>query len=158
MLTVHAPPFGRVVFAEPSRPCNPARSLLFRVQDREGSKTLLPSAAAPRTIRPGPFRAGQLASNRDTQPFHSHWSDIATSCLLPHIMWLASSRLGVRTAAPAFRPEIQTPACYALRLLAPALPRLAFLAKQHQDWWLECTPFFDVRRQRTTSATDGREH
>ncbi len=52
--------------------------------------------------------------------------------------------------APASQvlPEIQTPACYAIRLLELALPRLAFLAEQEPAWWLELVQFFDVRRER----------
>jgi uncharacterized damage-inducible protein DinB len=37
---------------------------------------------------------------------------------------------------------------YWQRLLALALPRLAFLGSRKQDWWLEEVPFFDVRRER----------
>jgi uncharacterized damage-inducible protein DinB len=34
------------------------------------------------------------------------------------------------------------------RLVALAVPRLAFLAAQHADWWLQQTAFFDVERTR----------
>jgi len=34
------------------------------------------------------------------------------------------------------------------RLVALAVPRLAFLASQNAEWWLESTRFFDVQRTR----------
>jgi len=34
------------------------------------------------------------------------------------------------------------------RLVALALPRLAFLAAQPSPWWMEHVPFFDVERTR----------
>ena len=34
------------------------------------------------------------------------------------------------------------------RLVALAVPRLAFLAAQRAEWWLESGPFFDVQRTR----------
>jgi uncharacterized damage-inducible protein DinB len=35
------------------------------------------------------------------------------------------------------------------RLVALAMPRLAFLASKHAEWWLEPTRFFDVQRTRS---------
>jgi uncharacterized damage-inducible protein DinB len=37
---------------------------------------------------------------------------------------------------------------YGARLVELARPRLAFLARQQESWWLERVPFFDVERQR----------
>lgn len=34
------------------------------------------------------------------------------------------------------------------RLVALAVPRLAFLASQHAEWWMQPTSFFDVQRTR----------
>lgn len=45
-------------------------------------------------------------------------------------------------------PEAETPERYATRLLQLAAPRLTFLARQDESWWLEEVPFFDVRRER----------
>ena len=45
-------------------------------------------------------------------------------------------------------PQQPTPEAYAERLAALAAPRLGFLAAQHEKWWLEVVPFFDVRRER----------
>jgi uncharacterized damage-inducible protein DinB len=45
-------------------------------------------------------------------------------------------------------PAAASVASYWQRLRDLALPRLAFLANQEQDWWLEEVAFFDVRRER----------
>ena len=45
-------------------------------------------------------------------------------------------------------PDPASVAAYWHRLRDLALPRLAFLANQKQDWWLEEAPFFDVSRER----------
>ena len=45
-------------------------------------------------------------------------------------------------------PKGDTPQDYANRMYELAAPRLAFLARQNEAWWLEEVPFFDVRRQR----------
>ena len=45
-------------------------------------------------------------------------------------------------------PTTVSVAAYWQRLRDLALPRLAYLANQNQDWWLEEVPFFDVRRER----------
>src|SRR5581483_8412823 len=45
-------------------------------------------------------------------------------------------------------PEEQTVEDFKRRQRQLAMRRLAFLAAQTQDWWLEMVPFFDVRRQR----------
>ena len=45
-------------------------------------------------------------------------------------------------------PAIASVEGYWKRLRDLALPRLAFLADQKGDWWLEEAPFFDVRRER----------
>ncbi len=45
-------------------------------------------------------------------------------------------------------PDPASVTAYWHRLRDLALPRLAFLANQKQDWWLEEVSFFDVRRER----------
>ena len=45
-------------------------------------------------------------------------------------------------------PAAASITAYWQRLRDLALPRLAFLAAQSQDWWLEEVPFFDVHRER----------
>ncbi|HJT86712.1 MAG TPA: hypothetical protein VJ732_02625, partial [Bryobacteraceae bacterium] len=45
-------------------------------------------------------------------------------------------------------PGEASPAGFAARLGELARPRLAFLARQDEDWWLAPRPFFDVERQR----------
>jgi hypothetical protein len=45
-------------------------------------------------------------------------------------------------------PKGETPEDYCKRMCELAVPRLAFLARQDQAWWLEPAPFFDVVRQR----------
>ena len=45
-------------------------------------------------------------------------------------------------------PAISSVAAYRQRLHELALPRLAFLANQDQEWWLGEVPFFDSRRER----------
>ena len=45
-------------------------------------------------------------------------------------------------------PSTLAPEDYARRLVELALPRLAYLAPQQENWWLEEVPFFDVQRQR----------
>ncbi len=39
-------------------------------------------------------------------------------------------------------PEVETPERYANRLLQFAAPRLTFLARQDESWWLERVQFF----------------
>jgi hypothetical protein len=39
-------------------------------------------------------------------------------------------------------------AAFAARLVEMARPRLDFLARQDDSWWLATRPFFDVNRQR----------
>jgi uncharacterized damage-inducible protein DinB len=46
------------------------------------------------------------------------------------------------------RPPVVSVASYSERLVTLARPRLAFLAQQREDWWLEQRPFFDVTRER----------
>jgi hypothetical protein len=41
-----------------------------------------------------------------------------------------------------------TPEAFAARLVELARPRLAYLANQNDDWWMDRRPFFDVERQR----------
>lgn len=43
------------------------------------------------------------------------------------------------------RPGVES---YTRRLVELALPRLDFLARQHEPWWLAPAPFFDVMRER----------
>ena len=45
-------------------------------------------------------------------------------------------------------PAEQSSDAFAARLEELARPRLTFLARQADDWWLEPHPFFDVIRQR----------
>jgi uncharacterized damage-inducible protein DinB len=45
-------------------------------------------------------------------------------------------------------PSSNDPADYRSRVLEFARRRLAFLAKQQEEWWLEVVPFFDVQRER----------
>ena len=45
-------------------------------------------------------------------------------------------------------PPILSIAACSERLRELALLRLAFLARQEQNWWVEEVPFFDVRRKR----------
>jgi uncharacterized damage-inducible protein DinB len=45
-------------------------------------------------------------------------------------------------------PEEQTIDAYSERMRQLALPRLSFLARKDEDWWLALVPFFDVERQR----------
>jgi uncharacterized damage-inducible protein DinB len=45
-------------------------------------------------------------------------------------------------------PKGATPEDYTNRMRELALPRLAFLARQDEAWWMEQAPFFDVVRQR----------
>ena len=57
--------------------------------------------------------------------------------------------LGAPEPAPnAILPEPFTARAAADRLVALALPRLPFLARQESAWWLELRPFFDVQRSR----------
>lgn len=51
-------------------------------------------------------------------------------------------------AAAQVLPEGRTPEDYWNRLRELASPRLAFLAEQTSEWWLEIVPFFDVERER----------
>lgn len=50
--------------------------------------------------------------------------------------------------AEAVIPEQITVDAFCTRMRQLALRRLAALAAQSQEWWLEEVPFFDVRRQR----------
>jgi uncharacterized damage-inducible protein DinB len=45
-------------------------------------------------------------------------------------------------------PKSHTPDDYAARMLELSRARLAFLAGQNEEWWLEVVPFFDVQRER----------
>lgn len=45
-------------------------------------------------------------------------------------------------------PEQRTPQAFAARMVELSRPRLDFLAKQNEDWWLTVVPFFDVERER----------
>lgn len=57
--------------------------------------------------------------------------------------------LGTPEPPPAeVLPKAETPQDYANRMRELALPRLAFLARQNEAWWLEEVPFFDVVRPR----------
>ena len=48
----------------------------------------------------------------------------------------------------ALFPAADTSEAFAARLIELARPRLAYLAKQSDDWWMARRPFFDVERQR----------
>jgi uncharacterized damage-inducible protein DinB len=57
--------------------------------------------------------------------------------------------LGVPEPPPAeVLPKAETPQDYVNRMRELAVPRLAFLARQNEAWWLEVVPFFDVVRPR----------
>ncbi len=45
-------------------------------------------------------------------------------------------------------PKGRSPKLFAKRMRQLVLPRLTFLAKQNDAWWLEVVPFFDVNRER----------
>ena len=45
-------------------------------------------------------------------------------------------------------PQTRTPQSFAARMVELSRPRLDFLAKQDEDWWLAVVPFFDVERER----------
>lgn len=45
-------------------------------------------------------------------------------------------------------PSLETAEDYATRMRDLAEPRLSFLSKQPEDWWLQRVPFFDVVRER----------
>ena len=45
-------------------------------------------------------------------------------------------------------PSLETPEDYATRMQDLAEPRLSFLSKQSENWWLQRVPFFDVVRER----------
>ena len=51
-------------------------------------------------------------------------------------------------APTAVLPAVLTVQSASERLVALAVPRLAFLAAQRSEWWLETVAFFDVRRTR----------
>jgi uncharacterized damage-inducible protein DinB len=50
--------------------------------------------------------------------------------------------------AASVLPGDRSPDAMAQRLLDLARPRLDFLAKQEENWWLQTRPFFDVERAR----------
>jgi uncharacterized damage-inducible protein DinB len=57
--------------------------------------------------------------------------------------------MGVPELPPSeILPKSDTPLDFAARMAELARPRLAFLARQPEAWWLEPVPFFDVVRQR----------
>jgi len=45
-------------------------------------------------------------------------------------------------------PAEEKPQAFAVQLAELARPRLAYLARQSDTWWIEPRPFFDVERQR----------
>ena len=51
-------------------------------------------------------------------------------------------------AAAAVLPAEDSVAAFAARLAEMARPRLGFLARQDDSWWLATVPFFDVNRER----------
>lgn len=51
-------------------------------------------------------------------------------------------------AAEHVLPSDETVAAYCSRMRQLAMRRLAFLAAQSEEWWLERKPFFDVPRER----------
>ena len=57
--------------------------------------------------------------------------------------------LGTPELPPAeVLPQAETPEDYCRRMRELAVPRMAFLARQSEAWWLEQVPFFDVKRSR----------
>ena len=45
-------------------------------------------------------------------------------------------------------PEDRTPQAFAARMVELSRPRLQFMAKQDEEWWLAVVPVFDVERER----------
>src|ERR1044072_6398000 len=45
-------------------------------------------------------------------------------------------------------PQNRTPQSFAARMVELSRPRLDFLAKQDEEWWLAVVTFFDVERER----------
>src|ERR1041384_1813880 len=45
-------------------------------------------------------------------------------------------------------PQNRTPHAFAARMVELSRPRLDFMAKQDESWWLTVVPFFDVERER----------
>ena len=86
-------------------------------------------------------------------PFHPHPKSSAVEEIMKHEL-LSQRRFFAEflgTAEPPgakVLPDPTSVAAYWQRLHDLALPRLAFLANQKQDWWLEEVPFFDTRRER----------
>jgi hypothetical protein len=57
--------------------------------------------------------------------------------------------LGAPELAPAeVLPRGETPGDYSNRMRELAVPRLGFIARQNESWWLEQAQFFDVVRRR----------
>ena len=56
--------------------------------------------------------------------------------------------LGSEEPAPHVLPEGTTPEDFVKRMLDLARPRLSYLARQDEDWWLGKVKFFDVERDR----------
>ena len=51
-------------------------------------------------------------------------------------------------AADQVKPAVASVGSFSERLISLAKPRLPFLARQPESWWLEQRPFFDVTRER----------
>lgn len=51
-------------------------------------------------------------------------------------------------APPDVLPPVQTVEAFVGRLASLAQPRLLFLARCPEEWWMATVPFFDVRRER----------
>jgi len=74
--------------------------------------------------------------------------DIMRHQLLSERRFFAEFLAAPEPQAAAVLPEEQTVDDFCRRMRQLAIRRLAFLAAQTQDWWMELVPFFNVRRQR----------
>lgn len=86
-------------------------------------------------------------------PFSPHPKSTSVEGIMQHQLLSERRFFGefIKTPEPPVQdilPRDTTPAGYAKRMGELALARLEFLALQPQSWWLETTPFFDVKRER----------
>jgi uncharacterized damage-inducible protein DinB len=126
----------------------------------------IPESEVPRAVSPAWQHALDTYAS-ETNKVHATWAQFAEADMdfRPHpkstavrdVMkhQLLSERrffaefLGVpEPAAAAVLPAESSPAPFCRRLVELARPRLDFLARQKETWWLARTRFFDVDRQR----------
>jgi uncharacterized damage-inducible protein DinB len=89
----------------------------------------------------------------DEMPFRPHPRSSAVEEIMKHQLLSERRFFGEFLGTPEPTPEAILPASrrpqdYAQRMSELARPRLVFLAKQEEPWWLEEVPFFEVLRQR----------